>query len=74
VGGGLLVLIPRTFSIGISILALTMIGAMTAWVFFLGVPFAAVIPGAILGGLVVVGAEDVIECASSCRKQWLGRR
>jgi uncharacterized membrane protein len=69
VGGGLLVLIPRTFVVGTAMLAVTMLGAMGAWIFFLGVPFAAVIPGAILGGLLIVGGEDVMELASSCRKR-----
>lgn len=74
VGGGLLLLIPRTFVIGIAMLALTMLGAMAAWIFFLGGPVTAVIPGAILGGLLAVGGEDLTEFASSCRKQWLKPR
>lgn len=65
VGGGFLVLIPRTFVIGIAMLAVTMLGAMGAWIFFLGVPLAAVIPGAILGGLVIVGGEKLFDLASS---------
>jgi uncharacterized membrane protein len=65
VGGGLLVLVPRTFAIGIIMLAVTMIGAMGAWLFFLGIPLAAIIPVAILGGLLVVGGEDVMELASA---------
>jgi len=69
VGGGLLVLIPRAFPVGIIMLAITMVGAMAAWVFFLGVPFAAVIPGAILAGLLVIGGEDVMELVSSLRKR-----
>jgi putative oxidoreductase len=58
VAGGLLVLIPRTFVFGILILACTMAGAMAAWMFFLGSPFTAVIPGVLLVGLVLVGGED----------------
>src|SRR5437870_11988525 len=46
--GALLVLIPRTFPIGILILACTMAGAMAAWIFFLGEPFAFVFPAALL--------------------------
>jgi hypothetical protein len=42
-------------------LPITMVGAMGAWVFSLGVPFFAIIPAAILGGLLVVGGEDVME-------------
>jgi uncharacterized membrane protein YphA (DoxX/SURF4 family) len=57
VAGGLLVLIPRTFPIGILILACTMAGAMAAWVFFLGSPFTAVIPGVLLVGLVLIGGD-----------------
>jgi uncharacterized membrane protein YphA (DoxX/SURF4 family) len=70
VGGGLLVLIPRTFAVGIIMLAITMVGAMGSWVFFLGVPLAAIIPGAILGGLVVVGADDLMELVSSLQKRF----
>ncbi len=69
VAGALLVLIPRTFAAGIIMLSMTMMGAMAAWVFFLGVPLAAIIPGAILGGLLIVGAEEVIELAS-VGKRW----
>jgi putative oxidoreductase len=59
-GGALLVLIPRTFPIGILVLACTMLGAMAAWIFLLGAPFNALIPAIILGGLLVVGGEDLI--------------
>jgi putative oxidoreductase len=64
VAGAVLVLVPRTFVVGILMLSCTMLGAMAAWIFFLGVPLAAVIPGAILGGLVLVGAEDLSDLAS----------
>ena len=70
VGGGLLVLIPRTSAVGIIMLAITMVGAMGAWVLFLGVPLAAIIPGAILGGLLVVGADDLMELVSSLQKRF----
>lgn len=69
VGGGILVLIPRTTAIGICMLAVTMLGAMAAWVFFLSMPLFAIIPGAILGALIVIGGEDVMELASWCRKR-----
>src|SRR5262245_37582168 len=46
--GGTLVLIPRTFPIGILLIGCTMAGAMAAWVFFLGQPVTAIIPGALL--------------------------
>jgi putative oxidoreductase len=35
IGGALLVLIPRTFALGILLLACTMLGAMLAWIFVL---------------------------------------
>jgi hypothetical protein len=52
--GALLVLIPRTFGIGILMIASTMVGAMIAWIFFLGSPGTAVIPGVLLAALVGV--------------------
>jgi len=59
--GALLVLVPRLFLLGIMLLASTMIGAMAAWIFLLGVPFNAVFPGALLVGLIVVAAEDLVK-------------
>jgi uncharacterized membrane protein YphA (DoxX/SURF4 family) len=56
--GATLVLVPRLFLVGIAMLACTMVGAMLAWIFFLGVPFNAIFPGALLLGLLVVAAED----------------
>ncbi len=64
IGGGVMVLLPWTFVIGILILAATMLGAMGTWVFLLGSPFNAVIPGAILAALLVVGGEELIELGS----------
>jgi len=64
VTGAVLVLVPRAFALGILMLSCTMLGAMAAWIFFLGVPFAAVVPGAILGGLLLIGAEDLSDLAS----------
>jgi putative oxidoreductase len=69
VGGALLVLIPRTFPVGILILACTMAGAMAAWIFFLGAPFNAMIPGALLLGLLFVGGERLIDLFSSSRRK-----
>jgi uncharacterized membrane protein len=60
VGGALLVLIPRTFAIGILVLVCTMLGAMAAWIFFLGAPFNALFPAAVLAGLLVAGGEDLL--------------
>jgi uncharacterized membrane protein YphA (DoxX/SURF4 family) len=61
VGGALMVLIPRLFPAGIVILVCTMIGAMAAWIFFLGAPLNAMIPGALAMGLLAVGGEDLID-------------
>src|SRR5437773_5187096 len=63
--GATLVLIPKTFSVGIVILACTMLGAMGAWVFFLGNPVLAIVPGGILLGLLAVGGSDVIDLIAS---------
>ena|SRR5438045_2856204 len=57
--GALLVLIPRTFVLGILILACTMAGAAACWIFLLGEPFNAVIPVAILAGLLIIGGDAV---------------
>ena len=51
--GAVLVLIPRTSRAGIAVLACTMAGAMAAWIFRLGSPGNAVIPGVIL--VVLIG-------------------
>ena len=48
----------------ILILACTMAGAMTAWVFLLGSPFTAIFPGALLGGLLVIDGEELMEMVS----------
>jgi len=68
IAGGLLVLIPRTFAIGIVILACTMAGAMASWIFLLGAPLNAMIPGALLLGLLFAGGEDLIELAARGKK------
>jgi hypothetical protein len=66
--GGVLVLIPRTFAIGILVIASTMAGAVAAWIFILGEPFFAMIPGALLLGLMFVGGEEVIGLVDRLRK------
>ena len=53
--GAALVLVPRTSMVGIVVLACTMVGAMAAWIFRLGQPGNAVIPGVILIMLLGVG-------------------
>ena len=65
IAGGILVMVPRTFPFGILMLASTMLGAMAAWVFFLGAPFNALIPGALLLGLLAVGGEELFSLTSS---------
>jgi putative oxidoreductase len=57
VAGAALLLIPRTALIGAAILACTMVGAMLAWVFFLGSPGSAVIPAIILAMLIALGSN-----------------
>jgi uncharacterized membrane protein YphA (DoxX/SURF4 family) len=55
VTGALLVLVPRTFLIGIGILACTMAGATAVWIVRFGAPGNAIIPGVILVALVSIG-------------------
>jgi putative oxidoreductase len=55
--GGLLLLIPRMALLGTAMLAVTMVGAMLAWIFFLGSPGSAVIPAVILAMLIAIGAN-----------------
>jgi putative oxidoreductase len=57
VGGALLLLVPYTALIGAGMLAITMVGAMLAWIFFLGSPGSAIIPGAILAMLAALAAN-----------------
>ena len=63
--GAIAVLIPRTFLLGIALLAGTMLGAILACIFLLGTSFNAIFPGALLLGLLVVAAEDLINLFSS---------
>jgi putative oxidoreductase len=55
VTGAVLVLVPRTFLIGIVILACTMAGAVAIWVVWFAAPGTAIIPGVLLVALVIVG-------------------
>jgi putative oxidoreductase len=55
IGGAILVLVPRTFRVGIALLACTMLGACIAWLTVLHAPQSAVIPGTLLLILVAVG-------------------
>ena len=55
VTGAVLVLIPRTFLIGIGMLACTMAGAVAVWIVWFGAPGTAIIPGALFVALVAIG-------------------
>lgn len=55
IAGGLLVLIPKTATYGAAILACTMIGAVIVQIVVFHSPWSAMIPGAILIGVAVVG-------------------
>ena len=59
VAGALLVLVPRTFLLGLGLLACTMIGAAAIWIFRLGGPADAIIPLIVLAGLVGVGIHGM---------------
>src|SRR3954468_9046307 len=54
-GGAVLVIVPRTFLIGIGILACTMAGAVVAWIVRFGAFDNAIIPGVILVALIAIG-------------------
>ena len=55
--GAALVLVPRTFLVGIAILACTMAGAVTVWLVVFHAPDNAVIPAIILIALGVVAFQ-----------------
>jgi hypothetical protein len=55
VTGAVLVVVPRTFLIGIGMLACTMLGATAVWIVKFGAPGNAIIPAAILVALLVIG-------------------
>jgi len=57
IAGGLLALVPRLAIVGIGILACTMIGASLFWIAF-GQALAAIVPGALLALLAVVGISE----------------
>jgi putative oxidoreductase len=64
--GAVMLAVPRLFVIGIILLACTMIGAIIADV-FIGVPFFAMIPAAILLVLLFAGGEELIDLSSRLR-------
>jgi uncharacterized membrane protein YphA (DoxX/SURF4 family) len=53
IAGGVLVLIPWTVTLGLAVLACTMLGAVLTVVFVLGQPADTIMSGGILIGLVV---------------------
>jgi putative oxidoreductase len=53
--GAVLLLIPRTVTAGLFLLACTMLAAALLWIFRLGHPGNAIVCGALLGGLVAYG-------------------
>jgi len=53
--GAVLVVVPRTFLIGIGLLGCTMLGASAIWIVKFGAPANAIIPAAILVALVAIG-------------------
>jgi hypothetical protein len=56
VAGAILVVLRRTFLVGIGLLGCTMVGACIAWLTVLRQPMNMVVPGMLLMMLVVVGA------------------
>jgi uncharacterized membrane protein len=73
-GGALLVLVPRTFPVGIVCLAVTLVGAMLAWILRLGGPPNALIPGILLAAVVAVGADEVSELLVKVQRRLAQRR
>lgn len=55
IAGAVLVIVPRTFLIGIGILACTMAGATAVWIVRFGAPGNAVIPAVVFIALVAIG-------------------
>jgi putative oxidoreductase len=58
VGGAALLLVPRAAAVGFILVGCTMLGAMAFWI-LTGHPFGAIIPGALLAAIVVVGWREV---------------
>jgi len=57
IAGAVLVLVPRTFVVGIALLACTMAGAVAIWIVRFGAVGNAIIPAVVLVGLVGVGVH-----------------
>ena len=56
VGGAILLLIPRTTTVGAAMLACTMLGAVLVQLFVLHTGFMAIVPAALLVIVVAIGA------------------
>src|SRR5262245_3650081 len=59
IAGAALVLVPRTFLIGIGLLACTMAGAAVIWIVRFGALANAIIPAVVLAGLIGIGVHGV---------------
>ena len=55
IAGAIMLLIPRTALPGAIVLSITMVGAMLAWIFFLGSPASALFPAILLAILIAIG-------------------
>ncbi len=67
VGGGVLLLIPRTAALGFVLVGCTMLGAVAFWV-LTHHAFSAVVPGAVLVAIVVSGWGEVTRFALARRR------
>jgi putative oxidoreductase len=59
VGGAALLLVPRAVAVGFILVGCTMLGAMAFWI-LTGHPFGAIIPGALLVAIAIVGWREVV--------------
>jgi putative oxidoreductase len=58
ISGAILLLIPRTFLVGVSVLACTMLGAIMAWIFVMHEPRSAILPAVVLTILAAIAAAS----------------
>jgi putative oxidoreductase len=54
IAGGILLLVPRTITLGAAMLACTMVGAMLVQIFVLHTPLFALFPGVLLAAIIGV--------------------
>lgn len=59
IAGAMLVLVPRTFAVGIGLLSCTMAGAAAIWIVRFGAPGTAIIPALVLAALIGIGVHGV---------------